>query len=388
MSRTIDRFNSFSESENSETYHLLYYSFDWDDNILYMPTVIHMDKLEGEKWIPVDVSTKDFAEVRFKEDYRIRNNNPDDAFSDFRDDKNPNIFIEDIKKVIFDPKSHGPSWNDFIECLTNATLFSIITARGHESVTLRRGVEFIIDNILTSEQIFELYNNLLKFNYLFRRLKDASDNRLYFISDSGESIEISRILKESNPSKNVLVSHYLDMCDFVGISAPSRGGSPSNPEKAKEDALMNFIDKVDGLISELKVKTGRDWKGIIGFSDDDIKNKKHIEDLIHNLHHERFSNVSKIVVKGTKDPLNITKSSRIFKSKEYTQNLEEAADSTIAAGMASSVMPFSQFNNMNDRMFTNNQEYDKSSRLGSQQLAKMSKEIIKPIKKKRKKSKK
>jgi hypothetical protein len=66
----------------------------------------------------------------------------------------------------------------------------------------------------------------------------------------------------------------------------------------------------------------------------------------------------------------------------------EAADSTIAPGMASSVMPYTQFNNMADRVFTDNKEYDKSMKLGTKQLAKMSKEYVKPISKKKRKIKK
>lgn len=85
--------------------------------------------------------------------------------------------------------------------------------------------------------------------------------------------------------------------------------------------------------------------------------------------------------------LNLYKTTdRNIKGGERTK-FHEAADSTVAPGMGSSVMAFSQFNNMNDRMFTNNKEYDKSSRLGTNQLAKMSKELIKPISKNRKKRK-
>ena len=43
---------------------------------------------------------------------------------------------------------------------------------------------------------------------------------------------------------------------------------------------------------------------------------------------------------------------------------------------------------MADRMFTNNKEYDKSMKLGTKQLSKMSKEYVKPISKKKRKIKK
>ena len=136
--------------------------------------------------------------------------------------------------------------------LSKGSLFAIITARGHEAPAMRKGVEWIIDNELSEEQLYSMYNNLLKFAYLF---KDES--------------EYPRILK-GQPSKDRLVSLYLDNCDFVGVSAPSRGGSPANPEKAKEDALLEFKNKVNSF-SE---KIGFDAK--VGFSDDDLGNVKHI----------------------------------------------------------------------------------------------------------------
>ena len=47
----IKKFNQFiSESGPSE--YLLYYAFDWDDNILFMPTVIHMERKEGMSGFP------------------------------------------------------------------------------------------------------------------------------------------------------------------------------------------------------------------------------------------------------------------------------------------------------------------------------------------------
>ena len=78
---------------------LHYYALDWDDNILHMPTKILMDKKVGEEWAPTEVSTAQFAEVRNdQENYRIRNNNPIEAFSEFRDTgiRGDNAFLEDV----------------------------------------------------------------------------------------------------------------------------------------------------------------------------------------------------------------------------------------------------------------------------------------------------
>ena len=351
----IHKFNQYI-SEMSDTGHLLYYSFDWDDNIVFMPTKIHMDQLVDGEWIPTSVSTADFAEVRGdKKNWRIRNNDPDEAFSEFRDHgpRGETAFLEDVKSAISQNK-FGPSWDDFIECLVNGSIFSIITARGHEKAPMRMGVEWIIDNVLSEEQLYEMYNNLLKFAYLFKEESDKFD----------------RILK-GKPSENELVKLYLDNCDFIGVSAPSRGGSPANPEVAKEKALLGFKAKIDKFASNLGVKAK------IGFSDDDLGNVKHVEDLIDNLNHEEFPNIIHYVVKGTKDPSNITK-----KVKTLTETSHQAP------GLESSVMPFTQFNNMTNRLHPKgpeNRQDDFANRLRreSEFLAKKSKEIFKKKKNKK-----
>ena len=188
----IKKFNQFLENKNSS--YLLYYAFDWDDNILNMPTVIHMDKKDGDSWVPHDVSTSSFADVRNDDNYRMLNNNPDEAFSEFRDfgPRGIEAFLIDTKAAIAS-NSYGPAWDDFIECLTNGSIFAIITARGHEPEAIRLGIDWILDNVLTEDEVYDMYNNLLKFEYMFDR------------------VEGEKILK-GDPSKNELVKKYLDHC--------------------------------------------------------------------------------------------------------------------------------------------------------------------------------
>ena len=73
------------------------YIFDWDDNILYMPTTIKMDKKKGGEWVPVDVPTDEYAHIRTSPEYRLRDNDVVVAFKDFRDSE---PFIEDTKKAM------------------------------------------------------------------------------------------------------------------------------------------------------------------------------------------------------------------------------------------------------------------------------------------------
>jgi hypothetical protein len=352
----IKNFNQYISESNSD--YLLYYAFDWDDNILYMPTVIHMEKKEGDVWVPEDVSTAKFAEVRSDIDnYRLA----DDAFSNFRDDgpSGPTIFLEDAKKAISSGKL-GPAWKDFIECLSSGALFAIITARGHESETMRNGVEWIIDNVLSEDQVYSMYNHLMMYAY-------------HFADDRGESQE--RILV-GKPSENKLVKEYLDNCDFVGVSAPSRGGSPENPEKAKEEALLQFQEKIDDYAAKVGLKAK------IGFSDDDLKNVKHIEDLYANLSKERFPNITEFIVKGTKDPQNITKTVRTMESK-----VNETSQQT--PGLESSVLKFTDFGNMTGQLYPQGpdqrqDDFANQFKRQTKYLTKTSKEILGDKKRKKK----
>ena len=85
---------------------------------------------------------------------------------------------------------------------------------------------------------------------------------------------------------------------------------------------MLFVEKIDRFAKSIG------YGASIGFSDDDVKNVKHIENLMDNIHHEQFSSLEKFVVKGTKDPENITKSVRTF--GEFKESMDPLSQSTIS----------------------------------------------------------
>ena len=182
--------------------------------------------------------------------------------------------------------SFAPAWNDFIECLTNGSVFAIITARGHESEGMRKGVEYIIDG-LDQQDKEKMHDSLLMYLQLFGKSRNE---------ESYESI--------TNFSQSELVKNYLDLCHFVGVSAPSRGGSPANPEAAKEDALREFITDVNGYAEKIG------FVAKVGFSDDDPGNVKHMthalssEDLDHE---ELWPFIKEFIIKDTNKPENVVK---------------------------------------------------------------------------------
>ena len=312
-----------------------------------MPTVIHMERLVDDEWVPVDISTSEFASVRSDDDYRIIDNDPEKAFSEFRDNgpRGSNAFFEDVISAIKDEK-FGPSWDDFIECLVNGSLFAIITARGHEPKSIAKGIEYIIDDYLTDDQKSTMYMNLIRFEYQFG--KDIKD--------------IPRKI-QGKPSDNGVFKRYISHCDLVGISAPSRGGDTSNPEKEKEKALLDFKQKVNKWAGELGVYAK------IGFSDDDLGNVRHMEDLIKNLDHEEFTHIKEYVIKNTNDPNDM---------KKIVRKIESNANTFVGGtpGLQSSLVGFKDFGKLSDNIYTDSENSTNSIlKKSSKELAKVSKEL-------------
>lgn len=240
------------------------YGFDWDDNILRMPTKIKMDQKVGKRWKPIEVSTETFAEIRTNPNYRPRNNNPKEAFIDFT---LPDTFLRDSKEAILKNKK-SPSFNKFKESLIYANPFSIITARGHNPEVLKKGVKMFIHLVLSPEEKEKMLENIV----------DTLKHEGEFSDDFIEKLEYL--------DKNQILDLYLDeKGDYYPVSSPEFGerfglevsGGAANPEHNKKVALADFISKYDNLI-----RSGKYVSTSLGFSDDDPRNVKAMIEFVKN----------------------------------------------------------------------------------------------------------
>lgn len=235
------------------------YIFDWDDNILFMPTKIKMDKLVDGNWVPVDVSTEDFAKVRTDKNYRLRNNDPVIAFDNFR---KTSSFIEDTKEAI-QSGSFGPSLDKFKEALIYANPFAINTARGHKPEALKMGVKLFIDEVLTKDEKEKMLDNI-KENLPLAKGLDRDEQLIdLYLDEMGEYYPVSS--KEFE--------------ERFGLNQD--GGGASNPEHSKQMAIEHFVKKVFRNVKKL-IDSGKYTKLSVGFSDDDIKNVKAVEEFIES----------------------------------------------------------------------------------------------------------
>jgi hypothetical protein len=243
-----------------------YYAFDWDDNVVHMPTKIMLKTEDGDE---VGMSTDDFAEYRhdigkkpfdYKGDVIV--GYTDDPFKNFRTGGDKDFLIDAMRAKL------GPAFDDFREAINGGSIFSIITARGHNPNTLKQAVyNYIIDGFNGIDKD-ELVKNL-------RKYRDIAD--------------------EEDMSDDELIKTYLDMNRFHPVSYNDPEGA-ANPEEAKVRAMDKFVDYIKELSSNLNKKAflkkdvGNKFvpaKPTIGFSDDDIRNvevmKKHFEDKPDNI---------------------------------------------------------------------------------------------------------
>ena len=236
---------------------LKYYAFDWDDNILTMPTKIIV---KDDKNNEVGMSTEDFAEYRMmvgKEPFEYEGHN----IVSFADDPFRYFSVKGDKQFIIDSLlgKPGPAWDDFVEAVNNGSIFSIVTARGHTPNVMKESVY----NMIISNHMGIDSNELLKNLEKYRDLEGIGKQ-----------------------SKKDMIREYLSMCRFYPVTYGK--GSATSPEDGKIKALNDFVGYVKRISKHLEKKAflknriSNNFIPTIGFSDDDLRNLEKVKSHFKN----------------------------------------------------------------------------------------------------------
>ena len=263
-----------------------YYIFDWDDNILHMPTRIHLERrLPDGAWEPFAVSTSVFAVIRNDTaNYRPPGGDWENAFLEFRDahTEKESHFLRDTKAaleaIVRGERRGGPSFQQFRKALVEGRLFAIVTARGHRAQSIRAGVRYFIDRVLTAEEKQKMLRNLR--GYL-------------------ECYDPGHVLRTDDE----VLENYLGLNRYHGVTSPefkrALGERKSGPsaEAGKQFAIQDFVRHV----VEITRRAGGGKPISVGFSDDDTRNLSAIAAYIREELAREFPGV-KFVVYDTSDP--------------------------------------------------------------------------------------
>ena len=269
-------------NEDVATRDFKFYIFDWDDNILKMPTSIYLEKLMPDgTWAPHKVSTSVYSLVRQDtEHYRFANNSRNEAFKEFQDSRPPdvNTFLRDtraaIRRVVSGEEQPCPSYSTVRKTLGEGRLFAIVTARGHSAETLRHGVEIFIEEALTAEERETMMANLRG----YRRCYDGIEE---FGTDAEE------------------LDYYLSLNRYHAVTSPGfnewlekKTNQKIHPEQRKQFAIGDFVEHVIRIVGH-SVANGGSWKPIsVGFSDDDPGNIALVQKYILDALAKRFPDVT------------------------------------------------------------------------------------------------
>jgi hypothetical protein len=194
---------------------LKYYAFDWDDNIMFMPTKIMVLTDNDEE---VGMSTEDFAEHRLQigqEPFNYKNTKvvgfADEPFRFFKEKGDKRFAVDAMTAPV------GPAWNDFVECVNGGSIFAIITARGHNPEALKEAV----------------------YNLIMSNKNGINKNKLEESLKKYDLLASEELTEDIRPSKNTTIEQYLNMCKFHPVTFGA--GSAASPEEGKNKALKQFI---------------------------------------------------------------------------------------------------------------------------------------------------
>lgn len=227
-----------------------YYAFDWDENLMHMPTKIIAEDVKGEL---VEISTRDYTTIK----EQIENNKlavvsenvikrfPPNAFENFRKGKDFK-FLQEIYKA-----KTGPAWKEFKEAVNNGRIFSIITARGHDPKTLALACEIMIKEGIGGLNYYSCIDSL-------RELQE-----LYSIN------------KKIKTDDELFESYIYTKCKYYPISYLTDG---TNIPLEKANMIKEYKEYVEGMFKKFHPEFHSNVANnfYIGFSDDDEDNLKEI----------------------------------------------------------------------------------------------------------------
>jgi hypothetical protein len=244
----INLIEGFNDPEKL-TPDMKYYAFDWDDNIMYMPTKIILKDNKGNE---VGMGTEDFAEYRLKignEPFEYKGK----TITGFAENPFRNFREEGDKKFIIDSMlaKTGPAWGDFVEAINGGSIFAIVTARGHNPKTLAVAVRKLIDGNINGISKKDLVWNLRKYNKIAKQNPDVSDDKLvdFYVYKLNKYYPVTFGQGSAAKPEELKVKAAKEFQDYVKEISRKLGGSPF----FKDDISNRFVPK-------------------IGFSDDDLRN--------------------------------------------------------------------------------------------------------------------
>lgn len=230
---------------------MCYEVFDWDDNIVHMPTKIWMEDIDSGT--PVPLSTEDFAVRRDDPSLRPIGGDYKAAFREFAH------FEADMLRAVgsADEDWKGPAFGHFKRAVSEGRVFAIVTGRQTGEQELRGAVRRFIGAVLSAEEWEEMVGNVKQLIVLLSGVAPSTEEEA--------------------------VTRYMELCHFCGMTSPefTQRFPGQSIEQRKRHAVRSFVEAMLGIVQ--KAFSGQRVSSIVvSMSDDDAKNVQAIDELMRD----------------------------------------------------------------------------------------------------------
>jgi len=131
---------------SKQAQHLQIGMFDWDDNLIRTYAKIYMEQIQFGTWVSVPLSTAEFAEVQQRPDFKTNWRSTPNYLREFSDQQGPNTFLNQVLDASKNASNYGGALPLLKSHLLSGAPISIVTARSHSSVSVRRAFDWFLQS--------------------------------------------------------------------------------------------------------------------------------------------------------------------------------------------------------------------------------------------------
>jgi len=234
--------------------------FDFDVNLLRTDArLMAMQLIDGE-WVPINVTDEEWAQMKDKPNYK---KNPNmDFYRQDSDEEGYDTFKSQVLRAINNPDNFGSAYPLWKKHVINGVPFFMITARSHFPGSIRDGMEALLRNTLTAEELDTMTQNFV---------------------EAGQQYGINPAKGwwgEAYRNSDNIIKNYLYGCEFYAVSGPFW----SYRHDCNDTALCKAV-VVRSLVPYALAfsRHGEDQVSVMSFYDDTKENVVAVKNEMENL---------------------------------------------------------------------------------------------------------
>lgn len=135
--------------------------FDYDGNLLTTDANLKVEHLENGVWVPRNISSAEWSAIVQANDTTYRESTIMDFYWDYSDKAGDDAFEIATLRAAENESNFGPAYPFWRQHILNGIPYSIITARSHDAVNVKRAMNALMRKVFTEEEQHMIVKNFL-----------------------------------------------------------------------------------------------------------------------------------------------------------------------------------------------------------------------------------